>query len=45
MLEVGGSVNPPEVGTWPAEVVVDTLIIIAKETLIMSMGKLPSFGT
>ena len=36
MLEVGGSVNPPIIGSWPAEVVVDIPVFIEKETLIMS---------
>jgi len=39
-LEVGGSVKPPVMGTWPAKVVVDTLVFIAKEKLIMSMRQI-----
>ena len=40
LLEVGGSVVPPVIGTWPTDLVVNTLVFIAKGTLIMSLWQI-----
>ena len=37
LLEVGGSVVPPVIGTWPTNIVVSTPIFTAKGTPIMSL--------
>ena len=40
LLEVGGSVVPPEIGTWPPDIVVNTPVFIAKGTPIMSLWQI-----
>ena len=40
LLEVGGSVVPLVIGTWPADIVVNTPVFITKGTLIMSLWQI-----
>lgn len=40
LLEVGSSVVSPVISTWPTDIVVNTLVFIAKETLIMSLWQI-----
>ena len=40
LLEVGGSVVPPVIGTWPADIVVNTPVFSAKGTFIMSLWQI-----
>ena len=40
LLEVGGSVVLLAIDTWPTDLVVNTLVFIAKGTLIMSLWQI-----
>ena len=40
LLEVGGSVVPPVISTWPTDIVVNTPVFIAKGTLILSLWQI-----
>ena len=40
LLEVGGLVVPPVIGTWPTDIVVNTSVFITKETPIMSLWQI-----
>ena len=40
LLEVGGSVLPPVIGSWPMDIVVNTPVFIAKGTVIMPLWQI-----
>ena len=39
-MEVGGSVAPPVIGTWLADIVINTPVFITKGTPIMSLWQI-----